>query len=317
MRITASPNTASATPHLFPPWARPATPPEQDVDAAFLAGAGLAALDALVHADPPWSGVWRQRLALTAAAASVRAAGRREDVCMLRDAYYLRRLGDDPGPAGRVLVFWRQLACSSKNLDDASVLSTVESLGVKPDAAFPEIFGAAQRLAAEKNRPAVFAAAEMAAITLAHRPDAELLGLWLADAVLARRLKWPIPLALLAGQILDPSLRAGSHRRRPRPGDADWLRSCCLAYARAAAHAVDLSAELGWRAQKLQAVAPKLRAKGAGTVLHALLNEDALIASSRIGNMTDRGLRRLFDRLESLDAVRELSGRQTFRLYGL
>jgi len=49
-----------------------------------------------------------------------------------------------------------------------------------------------------------------------------------------------------------------------------------------------------------------------------LLNEDALVASrgeqkTQKHGMSDRGLRRLFDRLVELGAVRELSG----RIYGL
>jgi Protein of unknown function (DUF1403) len=39
------------------------------------------------------------------------------------------------------------------------------------------------------------------------------LALWLADAVLAARLKWPRPLPLIAGALVHPSLRAVSARR--------------------------------------------------------------------------------------------------------
>lgn len=89
------------------------------------------------------------------------------------------------------------------------------------------------------------------------------------------------------------------------------------AQARAALRAIDLSAELGRRADRLLAVVPKLRAKAADTVVDKLLSEDAVVASEKIAGMSDRGLRRLFDRLVELGAVRELSGRPTFRIYGL
>jgi hypothetical protein len=140
------------------------------------------------------------------------------------------------------------------------------------------------------------------------------LALWLADAILASRLKWPLPLSLLAGALLHPALRRDG--RRPHPGDTSWTPRCCVAYGRAAAQACDLFAELGRSAQKLLAIAPRLRAKGAAAVIETLLNEDAL-ASRRAGAISDRGSRRLFDRLVALGGVRELTGRSTSRLFGL
>ena len=65
------------------------------------------------------------------------------------------------------------------------------------------------------------------------------------------------------------------------------------------------------------AAAPKLRAKGAGAALRALLNDESLSALAKISGLSDRGARRLFDRLVALGAIRELTGRETFRLYGL
>ncbi|SDR64303.1 Protein of unknown function [Rhizobiales bacterium GAS113] len=281
------------------------------MDAAFLAGAGLAALDGIVRSDAPWAGAWRQRLALSAAAASARMAGRREDEASLRDAWYLRRPDQDPGPAGRILGAWRRLARASGVFE--LVVEAAMAFGLPNEGALERV--TIQGLA-NSDRPALVAAAEAATLVMAGRPEREILGLFIADAVLAQRLRWPVAVPLLAGQILHPALKSGPNGRRPRPGDADWLRSASLAFARAAAQACDLAAELARRAEKLQTVAPKLRAKGAGPVIAAILNDDALTAS-RIGPMSDRALRRLFDRLVTLGAIRELSGRDTFRLYGL
>jgi hypothetical protein len=142
-----------------------------------------------------------------------------------------------------------------------------------------------------------------------------MLATWLADAVLAARLKWPRPLPLIAAALINPSLRTLG--RRPHPNDSSWVLSCYAAYARAAAQACDLFAELERNSQKLLAVERRLRAKGAKAVIAKLHDEDAVPPSAPIGAISGRGLRRLFDRLVALGAVRELTGRPTFRLYGL
>ena len=310
---------AAETPRA-PAWARPGAPAaageSASLEAAFLAGAGLGALDAFLRLAPPWAGVWRRRLALKAAAANMPLIGRREDEAALRDAWMLRRPTDDPGPAGRVLGAWRSLSDRSDPLAPERVEAAAQNFGLAIGDALSAITAAAQDLAAG-DRPAVLAAAEAARRAVAVRPDAELLALWLADAVLAARLGWTVAIPLLAVQVLHPRLKAGAAGRRPKAGDADWLRACCLAYACAAGAACDLGADLARRADRLNSVAPKLRAKGADAVIAALLDDDALTAAGGAGRMGERALRRLFDRLVSFGAVRELSGRDSFRLYGL
>jgi len=130
--------------------------------------------------------------------------------------------------------------------------------------------------------------------------------------VLAQRLKWPFALPLLAAPLF-----AGGGRRVGGDVTDGAEGAIVFAYAKAAVRACDLSAELGRRAQELQDAAPKLRAKGAGAAVQALLDEDSLAASSQIVGLSERGARRLFDRLVALGAIRELTGRATFRLYGL
>ena len=160
----------AASPPPFPAWARAVNAPETDAEAAFLAGAALARLDAIVRENPPWAGVLRQRLALSAAAASVRRAGRTEDEAALRDAFHLSRPGADPGPAGQRLLAWRELSARSVGQWRSSFDAAAEVLGVPHDEALQEAIDAAEACA-DGARPAPFAAAQVFAPRAA-RPDA-------------------------------------------------------------------------------------------------------------------------------------------------
>ncbi|MGO4669770.1 DUF1403 family protein [Bosea sp. 2RAB26] len=300
-----------------PGWVRTKPQSDQGVDAAFQAGASLAVLDAIARDTLPWSGVFRQRLALQAAAASLRLLGRREDQNQLRDVQLLRRPGDDPGPAGRVLLAWRHLVARSPDCSPEATARAAASFGLALSATDLAAVAELASAATGSARAAIVAVAELSERVVKVRPDAELLALWLADAVLAQKFKWLLPVPLLATTILDPGVRVGSTGKRPRPGGEGWQLALALAYARAASGAIDLAGELARRADVLAGAAPKLRAKGSGAVIAALLSDDALAGSAEIGGISDRGLRRLFDRLVSLGAVRELSGRPSFRLYGL
>lgn len=299
-----------------PVWARLRGPVEHDADAAYAAGTALNSLDNLVRSDPAWAGVWRQRLVLKSVTAAMRLLGRAEEELALRDTHLFRVPGGDPGPAGKVLLAWRRLAERSTNLDERAVRPIAELLDLKWDEALIEVIANAEDMA-DSTRPAPIVAAELAAELYRARPDAELLAFWLADAVLARNLGWPVPVPLLIGQAWSLQFRTGEARRRVRPGGKEWGRAVLLGYAQAAAEACDLGADLARRATRLLEVAPKLRAKGSAEVVKLLLDDDAVAASFSSARLSARGARRLFDRLQDLGAVRELSGRPTFRLYGL
>jgi hypothetical protein len=146
------------------------------------------------------------------------------------------------------------------------------------------------------------------------RAGAEPLALHCADAALAKSLGWPVPVPLLAGEALRRSAGEG---RRAKPGEPDWGKLATVAYARAALSALDLAQDLARRAARLADAAPKLRAKGKGRALEVLLSDDAVSAATPIAGLSDRARRRLFERLVTLGAARELTGRATFRLYGL
>jgi hypothetical protein len=310
----AEPLATADAPLSVPGWAQPRRPVSSTAEAAFLAGAALNTLDNLVRAAPPWIGAWRQRLALKCAAAAVRRLGLREDGAKLRDAWHLRSPGADPGPAGRILAAWRRLASRAPDMDEKALRTIAELLGTPWS---DELAAVPAKIAALGRTPAPFAAAAIVAEVLDWRPDVEVLAWWLGDLALARQMGWPTPVPLLIAHVPTDTLRTSNGRGRIAPGAEGFERAVCLGLAQAATEACRLAADIARRAARLATATPKLRAKGAGEAIQLLLDDDAVSGSLTTSKLSRWASRRLFERLAALDAVRELTGRPTFRLYGL
>lgn len=317
----------------FPSWARLRTPlvdgSNAAADAAFAAGVSLARLDQVLRcgqsgetgvAEPVYAGALRQRLALRAGAAFAALARLREDEAGLRDGAHLAGFDAAPTPGGRLHRLWRLFAIRPMRLNARIMRMAADHLDLPPDIDGDGLIAVAHEAMGETP---LVTAARVSAETLrvlnnVSPIDAEIFALWLADLILAQKLRWDAPLPLLATTIAHPSLR-NALGRRPRPSDPDWSLSVTRAYARATQEAYALVGELSRRSQTLLRAAPKLRAKGAARVIEMLLDDDCVAPAraAKIARLSDRASRRLFDRLMELGAVRELSGRTNFRLYGL
>jgi hypothetical protein len=149
--------------------------------------------------------------------------------------------------------------------------------------------------------------------------EPEILALWTADLVLAVKLGWEKPVPLLAIAIEDPALRGAFGNQLGFNSPKTWGLKCASAYALAFEEAHELTQNLAAPSEILLRAAPKLRAKEADQVIEMQLNDDALSPSEAMHatQLSDRASRRLFERLTSLGALRELTGWANFRLYGL
>lgn len=299
-----------------PAWATPRARVEDPLEAAFMAGSALNALDNVVRAEPEWGGAWRHRLALKAASACMKLIGRAEDEVALRDAWLLRQPGDAPGPAGNVLAAWRRLAGRSlpPGIEDLQAIASLLGLGWSDG--FGDLIDVA-RDEVRRGAPAPVVAAHAAAAVMREEPKAEILAWWLADCVLSWRMGWRHAVPVLSTQIHAPLLRSGPEGRRARPGSDAFEQAAFIAAALGAAEACRLAASMAQQAERLRAVEPKLRSKAAGGVIALLMTDDAVSGSLTTGTMTRWASRRLFERLQQFEAVRELSGRASFRLFGL
>ncbi|KEA04509.1 DUF1403 family protein (plasmid) [Agrobacterium fabrum] len=308
-------NTSTWSPRL-PSWTRPRTQDMTESDAAFAAGIAMKSLDDLLDADPPWLGCWRDRLALKSAAVAARMVGRNEDENAIRDAVSLTAAEDDPGPAGKLFLAIRLLMRQSGTITTPLVKELCALLGIRSDnalASVPDLVDTA----IQSGRAAPLALADLISAITTARPDAEVLAVGLADVVLSRKLSWPKPVPLLLPERYGPAFRTIGGRGRVRPDEPAYPKAICLALVDRVDAALRSAVEIDRRAARLLTVAPKLRTKGAEPVIQRLLTEDAVPASVPGSNLSRWAANRLFERLENLEAVRELSGRSTFRIFGL
>lgn len=301
---------------LLPGWAVPRAYINTDLDAAFAAGIALKSLDDLVRAAPAWSGCWRARQALQCAAVAVRLTGRTEEPSALRDAVLLTAPGDDPGPAGRTVLAFRKLAMRHGAITTPFLKELADLL----DLAFDDQLASVPIYlndALQSGRAVPFAAADLIAAIMSAHPDAEKLAWAVADWLIAKRLGWETSVPLLIGQRYGSIFRSPNRRARILPGQAGFERAVCLALMESVQAALRAASDIARRADRLAAVAPKLRTKGKEAVLQKLLEEDAIAASAPGTGLSRFASRRLFERLQSFGAVREFSGRSSFRIYGL
>lgn len=269
---------------------------ETPEDVAFLSGAVLNHLHlVLCREDVPQS-LLRTRLGLRAAEACITHQGRPERAAELRDAVAFLQPGDSPGPAGETYLSWRRAIERP-----VSVNALHRAL---PDLE-PELI--AVWLDAGQGAPVARAAAVLQAV-IEKRPRYLATALLLADAALAQALGW---------SHLTPLLGLGFKRGDLRKSDEGLRLACHRAITTAVAEATRQAGDLSRRAGRLRDVAPKLRAKGAKEAVAMFLESDAVAPTALTSLRSDRAARRFCDRLVDLGAVRELTGRDTFRLYGV
>ena len=271
-------------------------PYETPEDVGFSSGAALALLDMAQKNPSLPAALWRARFALTAGAHCAQLSGRREGESALRDILCLLRPGEQAGPAGEIAFAWNGAAAHA--LSEANLIRVVSEISALEISVWDK---------PSQNAPVAQAAGLLEAV-LTDAPRAHSAALILADAALARAMGWRNLIPILGCALPRHDLTAR--------GD-DLRLACHRAIVKSVAPALSLATELSRRAAHLQQVAPKLRSKQAAQAVDMFLTRDAIAPAALTALMSDRAARRFCDRLVSLGAVRELTGRDTFRLYGL
>lgn len=246
---------------------------------AFTAGAALHALDQILRSEAPFDGVWRMRIALDAAIAASRLLRDRSDAAELRDTLHLTRAGDEPGAAGRAHALLRRF--STRPMRHATAL-----------------LDTAEGPAASGFR--------------------DMLALLRQDLALAERLGWQRPLPLHVLAMHDSALRRGEGGQRIGCDEPAWESVRHAILARAAIQAHQRALTLALAAEKLVHAAASSRTRESEAGLALILGDDC-VAPWRMAQAmgSDRAARRFCENLVVQGALRLLTPRATFRLYGL
>ena len=285
---------------------------------AFRSGAALTVLDQLV--TDPRHGVpvklLANRLALKAATATSKLEGRLARAADIRDAYHLTSSGEARGPDGDLLAFWREPAQLRLNSRDWTTnLRDLVGPSFKDDV---EVWVEAG-IGCAKTQGPLAACVSVLHAALAVDDRAERFACLLSDVVLARLLNWKIVLPITTQHLTKAMLRDLIAEGQ---GDELTVQQRLLVSVE---DTIRIAGDVATMGAALRAVAPKLRAKGSEAAVALFLSEDAVAPSTMLSptiqgttiSMTDRAARRFCDRLVELGVARELTGRPTFRLYGI
>ncbi|MGC3939634.1 DUF1403 family protein [Roseobacter sp. EG26] len=294
-QVNISPSdTLGALPRI-PSWATSTRAKSED-EIAFQSGAALALLHTVLACAEVPQALLRERLALRAAEANVRMSGRFERIGELRDEVHLLRPGDTPGPAGAIYMQWRRVI--SRQISLGALSKALPDLPAQDMATWLDM----ARGSPIRQATAVFAT------VLAENKSDETVALILADAALSRACGW---------KHLVPLLALGLRSRDLRCTGSDLHTAIGKAIIEAATEAVTMARDLAQRSARLEAARAKLRAKGAEKAVALFLSRDALAPMALNDAMSGRAARRFCQRLVDLGVVRELTGRDTFRIYGV
>lgn len=275
----------------------------------------MTVLDQLIS-DPSQSvplKLLANRLALSAATATSKLEGRLAREADIRDAYHLTPPGAARGPDGDLLAFWREAgslpAGGKGEIANLVGVDFAGEVGVWLDAGSDR---------ARTHGPLSGCVTIVRAVLDAD-DRAERVACLLSDLVLSRAMNWKTVLPFTARRLTKAVLRDLTTGGQ---GAELAIQTRLLGSIE---ETVRLARDQTRRAEALRAVAPKLRAKGSNAAVDLFLMEDAVVPATMLSPrirgtsfpMTDRAARRLCDRLVELGVARELSGRPTFRLYGI